>query len=65
MSSPSNTTDLPLFPFTRDRQLELPHEYERVRGGCPFPVRLWNDQRAWLIGNYADFLSVLVDERFS
>jgi cytochrome P450 len=65
MSSPSNGTDLPLFPFTRDRQLELPREYEQVSGGCPVPVRLWNDQRAWLIGNFDDFRSVLVDERFS
>lgn len=65
MSTPPAVTDLPLFPFTRDRQLELPHEYEQVSGGCPMPVRLWNDQRAWLIGNYADFLAVLADRRFS
>jgi len=57
--------DLPLFPFTRDRQLNLPSEYEEVSGGCPMPVRLWNEQPAWLIGRHADFLSVLVDDRFS
>lgn len=57
--------DLPLFPFTRDRQLDLPEEYDRVKGQCPLPVKLWNEQRAWLIGKHADFQSVLLDERFS
>jgi cytochrome P450 len=65
MSNDSHVKDLPLFPFTRDRQLDLPSEYEKVAGGCPVAVRLWNEQRAWLIGSHADFLSVLVDERFS
>ena len=65
MPNDSPPKDLPLFPFTRDRQLELPSEYEEVSGGCPVPVRLWNDQQAWLIGSHADFLSVLVDDRFS
>ena len=65
MSKDADTQDLPLFPFTRDRQLDLPEPYEHVKGGCPMPVRLWNDQRAWLVGRYADFCSVLVDDRFS
>ena len=65
MSTRSDVENLPLFPFTRDEQLELPREYEQVSGGCPMPVRLWNDQRAWLIGNHADFRSVLQDKRFS
>ena len=65
MSNDSHVKDLPLFPFTRDRQLDLPSEYEEVAGGCPVAVRLWNEQRAWLIGSHADFLSVLVDARFS
>jgi len=50
MSDDSKTDDLPLFPFTRDRQLDLPSEYEQVAGGCPMAVRLWNEQKAWLIG---------------
>jgi len=65
MSSNPSVKDLPLFPFTRDQQLDLPGEYAEVSGGCPMAVRLWNDQRAWLVGNHADFLSVLTDERFS
>ena len=65
MSTRADVRNLPLFPFTRDEQLELPQEYEQVSGGCPMPVRLWNEQRAWLIGNHADFRSVLQDKRFS
>ena len=65
MSTNPLVKDLPLFPFTRDRQLDLPGEYAEVSGGCPIPVRLWNDQHSWLVGNHADFLSVLMDERFS
>ncbi|RZL66173.1 MAG: cytochrome P450 [Variovorax sp.] len=57
---------LPLFPFSRTRQFELPAEYNAARGQCPVvPVRLWNDQRAWLLTRHADFQSVLLDPRFS
>ena len=52
MPNDSDAKDLPLFPFTRDHQLELPSEYQEVSGGCPVPVRLWNEQRAWLIGSH-------------
>lgn len=65
MSTRPDVNDLPLFPFTRDKQLDPPPEYAQVSGGCPMAVRLWNDQRAWLVGNHADFLSVLTDTRFS
>ena len=61
-----DVTDLPLFPFARDRQFDLPEEYERARETCPvFPVRLWNDQRAWLLTTHRDFRKVLLDDRFS
>jgi cytochrome P450 len=57
---------LPLFPFTRSRQFKLPEEYQTMRAACPVtPVRLWNDQKAWLLTRHADFCSVLVDPRFS
>lgn len=56
---------LPLFPFRRERQFELPTEYVQVAGKCPMPVKLWNDQRAWLLGRHSDFRAVLVDDRFS
>jgi cytochrome P450 len=57
---------LPLFPFTRSRQFELPRQYVEAREKCPVaPVRLWNGQKAWLLTRHADFCSVLVDPRFS
>ncbi|HEV2673776.1 MAG TPA: cytochrome P450 [Aliidongia sp.] len=60
------TDRLPLFPFTRTRQFELPAQYAEARGGCPVtPVQLWNGQKAWLLTRHADFCSVLVDPRFS
>jgi cytochrome P450 len=60
------TERLPLFPFTRDRQFALPPQYAEAHQGCPvMPVRLWNDQKAWLLTKHADFCSVLVDPRFS
>ena len=65
MPADTEPKDLPLFPFTRDRQLELPSEYARASGKCPMSVKLWNDQKAWVLGRYADFCSVLVDDRFS
>jgi len=56
----------PRFPFPRDRQFALPPEYALARERCPVaPVTLWNGQRAWLLTRYADYTSVLVDERFS
>ena len=62
----ADTTNPPRFPFKRDRQFELPAEYAEARQNCPVaPVTLWNGQRAWLLTTYADFCSVLVDDRFS
>jgi cytochrome P450 len=62
----AETEDLPLFPFQRSRQFELPGQYEEAREKCPVaPVRLWNGQRAWLLTKYADYCSVLLDPRFS
>lgn len=64
--APQDTSSLPLFPFTRSRQFELPRQYEEARNECPVvPVRLWNDQKAWLLTRHADFRSVLLDPRFS
>ena len=64
--APDETERLPLFPFTRARQFELPEPYAAARAGCPvMPVRLWNDQKAWLLTRHADFCAVLVDPRFS
>ena len=63
--TPSKSQELPLFPFPRTRQFDLPQGYER-RDGCPvIPVRLWNGQKAWLLTKHADLRSVLVDARFS
>ena len=60
------TTALPLFPFTRQGQFEIPTEYVAARDLCPaVPVRLWNDQKACLLTRHADFQSVLLDPRFS
>lgn len=57
---------LPLFPFTRNSQFDLPPQYAEAHKSCPvMPVRLWNDQRAWLLTKHADFCSVLTDPRFS
>lgn len=56
----------PLFPFKRDRQFDLPEEYAIARETCPVaPVRLWNDQRAWLLTRYKPYCDVLLDDRFS
>lgn len=61
-----STEDLPLFPFSRSQQFELPEQYEEAREKCPVsPVRLWNGQRAWLLTKHADYCSVLMDPRFS
>ncbi len=61
-----STEDLPLFPFSRTSQFELPEEYAEARGKCPVsPVKLWNGQRSWLLTKHADYCSVLVDPRFS
>lgn len=62
----AGTDTLPLFPFSRSWQFELPEQYAEARRKCPVsPVRLWNGQRAWLLTKHADFCSVLVDPRFS
>ncbi|MES2977715.1 MAG: cytochrome P450 [Pseudomonadota bacterium] len=64
--SQTPTAELPLFPFSRTRQFELPAQYAEARQGCPVvPVKLWNEQKAWLLTKHADFCSVLVDPRFS
>lgn len=56
----------PRFPFTRDRQFSLPEEYAVAREKCPVaPVRLWGDQRAWLLTRYKEYCDVLLDDRFS
>lgn len=56
----------PAFPFTRDRQFDLPGEYALARRECPVaPVTLWNGQRAWLLTRYEHYQKVLLDERFS
>jgi cytochrome P450 len=63
--SPSSTA-LPLFPFTRSNQFDLPAQYAQAHAGCPvMPVKLWNDQRAWLLTKHTDFCAVLTDPRFS
>ncbi len=65
-TQPTSTAALPLFPFTRENQFDLPKPYAESRNGCPVvPVKLWNDQKAWLLTKHADFCSVLVDPRFS
>lgn len=56
----------PRFPFSRDRQFELPPEYAIARETCPVaPVTVWNGQRAWLLTRYREYCDVLLDERFS
>ena len=56
----------PSFPFSRNMQFELPREYAIAREQCPVAaVRLWNEQRAWLLTRYEDCCKVLLDDRFS
>ncbi|MEX0923482.1 MAG: cytochrome P450 [Rhodovibrionaceae bacterium] len=54
------------FPFSRDKQFELPEEYAIARKQCPVaPVELWNGQQAWLLTRYKEYCEVLLDDRFS
>lgn len=63
---PFSRNDPPRFPFTRENQFELPKEYAIARERCPVaPVKLWNDQRAWLLTRYKHYCEVLLDDRFS
>lgn len=63
---PFSRTNPPRFPFTRDKQFELPKEYEIAREQCPVaPVKLWNGQQAWLLTRYKHYCEVLLDDRFS
>ena len=63
---PFQRGEAPGFPFKRDCQFELPHEYAVARETCPVaPVTLWNGQRAWLLSRYEDYRRVLLDDRFS
>jgi len=65
-SCPFSGAQAPPFPFTRDRQFELPVEYAIARETCPVaPVTLWNGQRAWLLTRYEDYRQTLLDDRFS
>ena len=56
----------PSFPFKRENGFDLPKEYSFSRKNEPvFPVKLWNNKRAWIITNYRYFRKLIFDKRFS
>lgn len=60
------STDLPSWPFSRERPLDPPDQLTELRQRCPVSkVRMYDGDEAWLVTRYDDIRTVLGGAGFS